>query len=47
VLGNPIKHGTFVISNGREVLAEMPGGSYMKNLSNVSRGLLGLAASSP
>jgi hypothetical protein len=30
VLGNPIKHGTFVISNGREVLAKNASGSDMK-----------------
>jgi hypothetical protein len=38
VLGNPVKHGTFVILNRREVLAKNASGSYMKNLTSASRG---------
>jgi hypothetical protein len=38
VLRNPAKHGTFVISNRREVLAKNASGSDMKNLTIASRG---------
>ena len=41
VLKNPAKHGTFAISNRREVLAKMPGGGDMKNLTIASRGATG------
>ena len=36
---NPIKHGTFAISNRREVLAKNASGSDMKNLTITSRGV--------
>ena len=39
VLGNPVKHSTFVISNRREVLAKNASGSDMKNLTIASRGV--------
>ena len=38
VLRNPAKHGTFAISNRREVLAKSASGSDMKNLTSASRG---------
>ncbi len=38
VLRNPAKHGTFVISNRREVLAKNARGSDLKNLTIASRG---------
>ena len=38
VLRNPVKHGTSAILNDREVLAKMPGGSGMKNLTIASPG---------
>ena len=38
VLRNPAKHGTFAISNRREVLAKNASGSDMKNLTIASRG---------
>jgi hypothetical protein len=41
VLRNPAKHGTFAISNRREVLAKNASGSYMKNLTIASRGFIG------
>jgi len=37
VLENPAKHGTFAISNRREVLAKNDHGSDMKNLPITSR----------
>ncbi len=40
VLRNPAKHGIFAISHNREVLAKMPRGSGMKNLTHASRGAL-------
>jgi hypothetical protein len=38
VLRNPVKHGTFAISNRREVLAKNASGSDMKNLTIAPRG---------
>ena len=38
MLGNPAKHGTFVISYSREVLAKNASGSDMKNLTIASLG---------
>jgi hypothetical protein len=38
VLGNPAKRGTFVISNGRKILAKNASGSDLKNLTIASRG---------
>jgi hypothetical protein len=38
VLGNPAKRGTFVISNGSEILAKNASGSDLKNLTIASRG---------
>ena len=38
MLRNPAKHGTFVISNQREVLAKSASGSDLKNLTTASRG---------
>jgi hypothetical protein len=41
VVGNPAKHGNFVISNRGEVLTRNAIGSDMKNLTIASRGSIG------